>query len=447
MAEAGFYGMQEVPYNLEAEQSILGAILLDPTCISTVMERIRAEYFHREQHKAIFSTFVRMFSTNMPIDAVTTVNEISADRVFASEQDAKVYVVSLMQQVPSTSNVEYYCKIVEDKYLKRTLMTVAGEMISEATDDGVDAQLMIDSAEQKIYDIRQGKDVTGLTPIADAVAAAYDNLALLSGPEKEKHQGYKTGITLLDSLTTGLNKSDLIIIAARPGVGKSSFAMNIAVNVARHYDKQVAIFSLEMSKEQLALRILSSEALVSSYSLRSGNLSPDDWSNLVKAADHISKMQMYIDDTGALTVMQMKAKLRRMKNLGLVVIDYLQLMSSGKRTENRVNEVSEITRSLKIMAKELNVPIILLSQLSRLAERRESHKPMLSDLRESGSIEQDADIVFMLCRASMNDESANPSDAECIIAKNRHGETGSVLMRWDGEHTRFVNAENYRNDG
>ena len=441
-------GINEGLYSLEAEQSVLGAILLDSSCLTTVMETIHEDYFYREQHRAIFSAFMRMFSKGTPIDAVTVLDELSGDKAFPGQTEAKVYLVSLMQQVPSTSSVDYYCKIVEDKYLKRALITASGEIIKDASDDAADASVMIDAAEQKIFDIRKGRDISGLTPIADSIVAAYDNLALMSGPDREKYQGMKTGITLLDSITSGLNKSDLIILAARPGIGKSSFAMNIATNVARRYDTQVAVFSLEMSKEQLALRVLSSESLVESGKLRSGMLTPDDWSMLVKAADQLSKMQIFIDDTANITVMQMKAKLRRMKNLGLVVIDYLQLMSSGRRIENRVNEVSEITRGIKIMAKELNVPVILLSQLSRSSEqRKDDHRPMLSDLRESGSIEQDADLVWFLYRDHIYHPETSPAEAECIVAKNRHGETTTVHMRWDGEHTRFMNAELNRDEG
>ena len=303
--------------------------------------------------------------------------------------------------------------------------------------------MLLDSAEQKIYDIRQGKDVRGLTPISEAIAEAYDRLGKISGPDKEKYIGARTGFTLLDSITSGLNKSDLIIIAARPGMGKTSFAMNIAVNVARRSDKEVVTFNLEMSKEQLATRILSTEALVDSNTLRNGRISGDDWVKLATSAGYLSTLPLFIDDTASMTVQQMKAKLRRTKNLGLVIIDYLQLMESATtRSDNRVLVISEITRQLKVMAKELNVPVILLSQLSRAVESRTDKRPMLSDLRESGSIEQDADIVLFLYReAYYNKESQRQNISECIVAKNRHGETGSVELIWDGQYTRFSNPD------
>ena len=305
-----------------------------------------------------------------------------------------------------------------------------------------DSQLLLDAAEQKIYDIRQGRDVQGLIPLKAAITEAYDRLGKISGPDKDKYVGARTGFTLLDSITSGLNKSDLIIIAARPGMGKTSFAMNIATNVARRSEKEVVTFNLEMSKEQLATRILSTEALVDSNSLRNGRISSEDWVKLATSAGYLSTLPLFIDDTASMTVQQMKAKLRRTKNLGLVIIDYLQLMESTSRSDNRVVVISEITRQLKVMAKELNVPVILLSQLSRAVESRTDKRPMLSDLRESGSIEQDADIVLFLYReAYYNKESQRQNISECIVAKNRHGETGTVELIWDGQYTRFSNPE------
>ena len=300
----------------------------------------------------------------------------------------------------------------------------------------------MDSAEQKIYDIRQGRDVKGLAPLGDAIIEAYDRIGKLASPDRDKYIGARTGFTLLDTITSGLNKSDLIIIAARPGIGKTSFAMNIATNVARRNDKDVVTFNLEMSKEQLATRILSTEALVDSSSLRNGRIQQEDWSRLATSAGFLSTLPLYIDDTASMTVSQMKAKLRRVKNLGLVIIDYLQLMDSNSKSDNRVTVISEITRQLKVMAKELNVPVILLSQLSRAVEGRTDKRPMLSDLRESGSIEQDADIVLFLYRdAYYNKESQRQNISECIDAKNRHGETGTVELIWDGQYTRFSNPD------
>ena len=319
---------------------------------------------------------------------------------------------------------------------------MAQSIIDDIRSGEADAKLLMDSAEQRIYDIRQGRDVQGLSPISDAIIEAYDGIGKLASPDRDKYIGARSGFTLLDTITSGLNKSDLIIIAARPGMGKTSFAMNIAVNVARRNDKDVVTFNLEMSKEQLATRILSTEALVDSNSLRNGRIQQDAWTRLATSAGYLSGLPLYIDDTASMTVPQMKAKLRRVKNLGLVIIDYLQLMDSTSKSDNRVTVISEITRQLKVMAKELNVPVILLSQLSRAVESRTDKRPMLSDLRESGSIEQDADIVLFLYRdAYYNKESQRQNISECIVAKNRHGETGSVELIWDGQYTRFSNPD------
>ena len=385
---------------------------------------------------------IRMFSDGSKSDVVTVLNEALAMKVFETASEGRQYLASLMQSVPSVSNVEDYCSIIAEKYYARSLATVAQQIISDIASGGYEAKTLLDAAEQKIYDIRQGRDVKGLTPLNDVVYQAYDRLSKITGPDKEKYLGAKTGFTHLDTITTGLNRSDLILLAARPGMGKTSFAMNIASSVARRTEKDVAVFSLEMSKEQLATRLLSTEALVDSNKLRSGRLEKDDWLRLASSADRLCHLNMYIDDTAAITVQQMKAKLRRVKNLGLVVIDYLQLMTTTLKTDNRVAIISEITRQLKIMAKELDVPIILLSQLSRGPEARTDKRPMLSDLRESGSIEQDADIVMFLYRdAYYNKDCPTPNISECIVAKNRHGETGTVEMIWDGQFTRFANKE------
>ncbi|MBP1591989.1 MAG: replicative DNA helicase [Oscillospiraceae bacterium] len=436
---AGF----ELPHSIEAEQSVLGSILYDPNVLAVVLEKIKPECFFLEQHRQLFSIMVRMFSDGSTSDIVTVLNEALAMKIFDTEQEGKHYLASMVQSVPSVSNVEDYCNIVAEKYYARTLAATAQQILSDIASGGYSASSLLDSAEQKIYDIRQGRDTTGLTPLNDVVYGAYDQLAKITGPDKEKYLGARTGFTKLDTYTTGLNRSDLIILAARPAMGKTSFAMNIALNVARKTEKQVAVFSLEMSKEQLATRLLSTEALVDSKKLRSGLLEKDDWMRLASSADTLCRMPMLIDDTPGITVQQMKAKLRRIKNLGLVVIDYLQLMNSTLKTDNRVVIISEIIRQLKIMAKELDVPIILLSQLSRGPESRTDKRPMLSDLRESGSIEQDADIVMFLYRDAYYNPTTctSPNVSECIVAKNRHGEVGTVEMVWDGQFTRFANKE------
>ena len=433
---------RELPHSIEAEQSVLGAIISQPSVLPDVIELIKPEYFYNEQHKALYSIMLQMNSMSLPVDIVTVLNEADKQHIFESPAEGRRYLAEIGNLLPSTANIQSYCKIVADKYFLRSLSYVARTILDEVQSGEQDTQLLLDSAEQKIYDIRQGKDVRGLVPLSEAIAEAYDRLGKISGPDKEKYVGARTGFTLLDSITSGLNKSDLIIIAARPGMGKTSFAMNIATNVARRAEKEVVTFNLEMSKEQIATRILSTEALVESNTLRNGRISGDDWVKLATSAGYLSTLPLFIDDTASMTVQQMKAKLRRTKNLGLVIIDYLQLMESTSRSDNRVTVISEITRQLKVMAKELNVPVILLSQLSRAVESRTDKRPMLSDLRESGSIEQDADIVLFLYReAYYNKESQRQNISECIVAKNRHGETGTVELIWDGQFTRFSNPD------
>lgn len=438
---------RDLPYSLEAEQTILGALLLDPQVLPTVMEHIRPESFYKEQHREIFNIILRMFANGQATDILTVMNEAVAMGVFETTAMAKTYLKGIMENVPSVSNIKSYCKIVEDKYYTRALINASQEIIEMAAEGSTEANVLLDSAEQKIYDIRQGNDAKGLSRIDEVVIEVYDRLQKITGPDKDKFLGAKSGFTDLDAIITGLNDTDLLIIAARPGMGKTSFALNIATNVARKSSKQVVLFSLEMGKEQLVSRMLSSESLVNSYSLRMGRLSPDDWTKLALGAEALSKLPIYMDDSGGISVPAMKAKLRRMKNLGLVVIDYLQLMEGSKKNSSRVNEVSEITRQLKLMAKELKVPVITLSQLNRGAESRTDHRPLLSDLRESGSIEQDADVILFLYREGYYDKENNDqSISECIISKNRHGETGTVKLCWNGEFTLFRNIEGYRNE-
>lgn len=432
---------KELPYSLEAEQTILGAMLIDQTVISTVLEKIKPESFFSEQHRALYDIMLRMFTSGIKADIITVLNEAVKTKIFETAQEGRNYLAALVNMVPSVDNIDSYCQIVSEKYYIRSLAYVARDLLHEISLGQNTAQILLDSAEQKIFDIRQGRDVKGLTPISDVIFESWNRLQKITGPDKDKFLGAKTGFTLLDTITTGLNRSDLIILAARPGMGKTSFALNIASNVARHSGKEVAVFSLEMSKEQLATRMLSTEALVDSNKLRSGHLSDNDWVRLASSADVLCGLPIYIDDTAGTNVPQLKAKLRRMKNLGLVVIDYLQLMESTVKSENQVLRISEITRNLKILAKEIDVPVILLSQLNRGVESRPDKHPQLSDLRESGSIEQDADIVLFLFRDGYyNKESNEPNISECIVAKNRHGDTGSVKLIWDGQFTRFSNA-------
>lgn len=436
----------QMPYSLEAEQSVLGCVLLDFSCISDVMQYISAESFYRKSHQEIFSVMLSMFSSGSAADYLTILEAVRRAEIFESDEDAKVYLTSLAETVPSIANVVSYAQIVQEKAYLRNLLKISQDIMSNVAQKEDDPKKLLDSVEQRIFEIRQGREAGGLTRIDEILIQAYDKLQKLSSEDSDKYKGLSTGFKELDNITTGLNASDLLILAARPGMGKTSFALNIATNVAKRADKDVAVFSLEMSKEQLALRLLSSEARVVSNALRTGELSSDDWERIAINADSLSKAPLYIDDTSGITVAEVKAKCRRLKNLGLIVIDYLQLMSSTRRTDNRVQEVSEITRSLKIMAKELNVPVITLSQLARGPEARTDKRPMLSDLRESGSIEQDADLVLFLYRDEYYNKESDPHVAECIVAKNRHGETATVQMAWDGKFTKFSGLEKFRSE-
>ncbi|MBR3629500.1 MAG: replicative DNA helicase [Oscillospiraceae bacterium] len=443
MAENTSFNDIEMPYSLEAEQTVLGAILIEQDVLSVVLEHVKPECFFIDQHRALFTIMVQMFTSGEKADVVTVLNAATAAHIFETAQEGRNYLANLVNMVPTVSNIESYCNIVVNKYYIRSLAETARSILSDIQSGETDAALLLDAAEQRIYDIRQGRATTGLTPIREVVAETYNHIGQIAGPDREQYLGIRSGFSYLDAVTSGLNKSDLILIAARPAMGKTAFALNIAQNVAAHNpDKEVCIFSLEMPRQQLVSRLLSSSAQVDSNKLRNGRLTGDDWVRLATGASYLNDLPIYIDDTASITVQQIKAKLRRMKNLGLVVIDYLGLIQTTLRTENRVQIVSEITRQLKIMAKELDVPVILLSQLSRGPESRTDKRPMLSDLRESGSIEQDADIVMFLYRdAYYNKDNANQNVAECIVAKNRHGETGTINLNWDGQFTRFTTLE------
>ena len=386
-----------------------------------------------------------MFTLGQAVDYVTVLEKLKTEGKI-EENVCKTYLLQLAQVVPSISNVETYAKIVRDKYDVRTLIITAREMIEDASGSDLHASELLDSAEQRIFDIRQGKSVQGLQKINEIVIQTFDRLDALNSDLSNEYSGIPTGIGDLDRVIMGLNRSDLILLAARPGMGKTSFALNIAENVAIREGMKVAFFSLEMTKEQLVSRMMSTQGMVSGQNLRTGKLTEDEWVRLIEAGDVLSKTQIYLDDTPGITVPEMKAKLRRLKNVDLVVIDYLQLMASAKKIDNRVQEISEITRNLKIMAKEINAPVITLSQLSRASEQRTDHRPLLSDLRDSGSIEQDADIVLFLYRegyyTSDNvEESVDKNSGECIVAKNRHGETRTVSLHWQGEYMRFTAQE------
>ena len=444
-----------LPYNLRAEQSVLGAVLLEPGVLADLVEILRPEMFYQRSNGEIFSQMLRLYTAGYSLDFVTLQEAVSASGAFESPDAAVQYLTSIAETVPSVSNVKAYARIVEEKYRVRQLM-LAAQSILEQSGEESDADLLLESAEQRLYEIRSGRGQTGLTQMNDVVVDTLISLQQLSGPNRSKYAGIPTGFTGLDELLSGgLGRSDLIILAARPGMGKTSFALNIATNVAMKQKIPVAIFSLEMGKDQIVSRILSSEAGIGSQAFRTGALTSSDWQDLVHVTEMLHDVPLFMDDTSNITIPEIKAKIRQINRdtsrapIGLIVIDYLQLMSTGKRTENRVQEISEITRNLKIMAKELNVPVIALSQLSRATEKsgRADHQPQLSDLRDSGSIEQDADIVLMLYRegyyasTSGSDTQVDADTAYCIVAKNRHGSTDRVPLGWDGAHTRFMNRD------
>ena len=434
---------QAMPFSLEAEQSVLGALMLDSQRLPAVMELLKPEYFYRPQHQDLYAVMVRMFTMGEAIDPVTVLESARRESIFETPEDAKIYLTQLAQTVPGTQEerVRAYAVIIQEKYYLRSLIAVAREVTDNAFDPQADAKELLNLAEQRIYDIRQGREVSSIQPLSKVLVETYDHLQRISGEDRKEYLGLSTGYKRLDEVITGLNKSDFILIAARPGVGKTAFALNIASNVAKQSGKAVAIFSLEMSREQLAQRLLSAEALVELQKLLTGSLTEADWVNIARATQTLAASKIYVDDNAVTTVAEIKAKLRRIKDLGLVVIDYLQLMTSGRNIQNRVQEVSEMTRNLKLMAKELNIPVITLSQLSRSIESRSEHKPMLSDLRESGSIEQAADIVMFLHREAMYNQQESVNDAKCIVAKNRHGETRSIDLYWDGQFTRYSSVE------
>ena len=436
-----------LPYSLEAEQSVLGAVLVEPEQINQIADTLKPEHFYLPEHRSIYSVMLSKMMRNERIDFVTVLEALKSEGFFSSE-DGKAYLLKLANIVPFISNLPNYASIVRQKYEARCLIKAAREITEMAMDPATESEELLDVSEERIYNIRQWRQAGGLMPMQDVLASNYEMFRKLTSDERDQYVGIPTGISALDEVTSGLNRSDLIIVGARPGMGKTSFALNVARNVAVQQKRVVAVFNLEMSREQMVNRLLSSEARVSSKKLRTGDLTPEEWGRISAASSVLCQAPMYLDDTASITVPEMKARLRRVHNLGFVVIDYLQLMHSPKRTDNRVQEVSEITRSLKIMAKELNVPIMVCAQLSRGTEKQANHRPALADLRESGSIEQDADQVLFLYRPeyySNNDQdptAAPTADvAEVIVAKNRHGELRTVELAWAGEFTQFTSLD------
>ena len=445
------------PQNIEAEQSVLGAMLIEKEAIPKVMEILRDTDFYREAHRVIFNAMLELYNKNEAVDMITVTEILKRDNKL-EDVGGIAYVTSLANAVPTAANVTYHASIIEEKSILRQLVSVSTQIASMGYEANDDVKNIIDSAESKILEISNRKKTADFTPINEIVLDSFKSIEALMG-NKNGLTGLPTGFEDLDNLTSGLHGSDFIILAARPSMGKTAFALNVVQNVAIRAAKKVggapktvAFFSLEMSKEQLASRIISTEALVSGTKLRTGDLTEGEWTRLVEAGDILSKADLYLDDSPGITVPEMKAKVRRLKDVDLVIIDYLQLMNSAKRIDNRVQEISEITRSLKIMAKELNIPVVTLAQLARAGEKRQEHRPVLSDLRDSGSIEQDADIVLFLYRdAYYANEKASPEDvdknsAEVIVAKNRHGDLRSVPLHWQGEFMRFTSQEVVRHE-
>ncbi|MBE6729914.1 MAG: replicative DNA helicase [Ruminococcaceae bacterium] len=441
-----------LPYDFEAEQGVLASILVDPNCIVDVIPNLKEDYFYIPNHKVIYRTLMDMANDNIKIDFIILLDRLKKEGLY-DKAGGKAYLTDLIQSEASSANVMTYVGIVRERYYARALIVASRDIINDATENIMDAGKLLEKAEQRIYEIREGRSIQGLEHIKGVIEnETFDRLMKMSNPEtRNDYIGIPTGIGGLDKMITGLNKSDLIILGARPGMGKTSFALNIVRNVAMNSGKRVAVFSLEMSRDQLAQRLLSSEAAIKSEKLRTGNLEPDEWTRLGDAAAHLRDAEIYLDESSNITVPEMKAKLRRMGNVGLVVVDYLGLMHSARQIDNRVQEISDITRGLKIMAKELMVPVLVCAQLSRGTESKgSSHKPALSDLRDSGSIEQDADIVLFLYREKYYDnekkdgeEKGDPNKAECIVAKNRHGEIGTVELYWDGRYTRFTSPAGF----
>ena len=436
--------LKKLPFSLITEQSLLGSIIIAPETLDDVVQIITSDDFYISEHSEIFSTIKELFVNSKDIDFVTLVDALVTKGIY-NEAAATDYITQLVHKGNNALNVKDYAKIIKDKSLLRRLISVCDEVSDKAYSEEGDAARLVDYAESLVFDIAQGRDSKNFRHISDVINDVYKNLHTMA-TQGEAAQGTKTGFSGVDQVLAGMGNSDLILVGARPGMGKTSFALNIATNVAVQSKKTVCIFSLEMSAEQLVSRIISSEAMIDSYALRTGNLDTKQWSEIAKTTTKLAGCNILIDDTTGMTVTGMKGKLRRVKDLGLVVVDYLQLMQSaggkGSSGENRQQMVADMSRMLKIMAKELAVPVLCLSQLSRANEGRADKRPMLSDLRESGAIEQDADVVIGLYREGYyNRECENPNAAEAIVLKNRKGECGTVDLMWLPDYTSYVSVE------
>ncbi len=433
---------RRMPQSLEAEQAVLGSILIDSRCITDIIGIVKPEDFYLEQNREIFEAIYTMFNYAQTIDAVTVLDKMRQMGVY--HDNSRDYIVQLMEITPTAAHAVRYAGIVRDTAMLRSLATAAGEIGESVYDQKGTPAEILELAEKKIYALRKGERGDSLEHIGTVMQKVFEHLNELSQSDSAI-PGLSTGLRDLDSKINGLNKGNLLLVAARPAMGKTSFALNIALNVAKKYNKTVAIFSLEMSREELAMRLLAGESFVDSQKMATGKLTDEEWTKLGMASAALSQTDIRVDDNGSITVAEMNAKCRRLDNLGLVIIDYLQLMQgsgNGRASDNRVTVVSDISRTLKMMAKELNVPVICLSQLNRAAESRSDKRPMLSDLRESGSIEQDADSVMMLYRDEYyNPDTEDKNVAECIVAKNRHGEIGTVKLQWLPQYTTFADRE------
>jgi replicative DNA helicase len=432
------------PHDIEAEQAILGCMLTDKDAVISAIEVLKEESFYREDNRAIYSAILSLYSRNEPVDIITVKAELVEQGNFERVGGLE-YLAELPERVPTTANVEKYIKIVDEKATLRSLIQTSNELIALGYDESEDVDSIMDMAEKKVFGLSQKKSAKGYTALKDVLVGSFAELEKLYN-QKGNVTGITTGFIDLDNKTAGLHNSDLIIIAARPAMGKSAFAINLATNAAIKANVPAVIFNLEMSKEQVGNRILCSEAMVDSNKIRTGQIEDEDWMKLATTLGELSEAPIYIDDTPGISIMEIRAKCRKLKlekNIGLIVIDYLQLIQgTGKKNASREQEISEISRSLKILAKELDVPVIALSQLSRTAERRDDKRPMLSDLRESGAIEQDADIVIFLYRDDYyNEDTEKKNVAEVILAKHRGGSTGTVELAWMPSYTKFANLD------
>ena len=435
------------PQDIEAEQAVIGSMLTDGEAVNIAIESLKTEDFYREDHKLIYEAITHIYNRAEPIDIITLKAELTTMGKLEAVGGLE-YLASLPDKVPTTTNVSRYVKIVEDKSMLRNLIKTADEIKESGYDEQEAIEDIMDNAERSIFNIMEKKNAKGYTSIKDILVSSFNQLEELYN-RKEYITGVPSGFTDLDRRTAGFHGSELILIAARPAMGKTAFALNIATHAAVRGDIPVAVFSLEMSKEQLGNRILCSEALVDSNKIRTGELNEEEWGKLAQTSGELSNAKIFVDDTPGLNVMEIRARSRKLKlekGIGLIVIDYLQLITgNARRGGSREQEIAEISRSLKILAKELEVPVIALSQLSRAVEARPDHRPMLSDLRESGSIEQDADIVMFIYRDDYyNEDSEKKGIAEVIIAKQRSGSTGTVELAWLPSYTKFANLERYR---